>query len=295
VRRADSGAAAEPNDDADSGSTLRDEQLQRVFNLLRASSGVDFRQYKLPTIERRLHRRMVLHRITKVESYLRRLQEDAGEVEALYQDLLIHVTRFFREPDSFRALAEHILPQIVARKDRDDPIRVWVAGCSSGEEAYSVTIALLENLGDRVNAIPIQVFATDVSEHAIEQARNGAYPESIAVDVSPSRLRRFFTKSEGGYRVTKTVRDLCIFARQDLARDPPFSKLDLVVCRNVLIYDLDPAASGLVGVPLRLEAGRLSLSSAMPRPSARCPTCSRSRTSGTASTGRRRATRCSRR
>jgi two-component system CheB/CheR fusion protein len=236
LHRADPVPAAEHDDDADGRATLRDEQLQRVFKLLRKASGVDFRHYKLPTIERRLQRRMVLHRITRVETYLRRLHEDPGEVQALYQDLLIHVTRFFREPDSFRALADHILPQIVARQDGDGPIRVWIAGCSSGEEAYSITIALLENLGDRVNAIPIQVFATDVSEHAIEHARNGIYPESIAVDVSPERLRRFFTKSDGGYRVTKAVRDLCVFARQDLARDPPFSKLDLVVCRNVLIY-----------------------------------------------------------
>ena len=128
----------------------------------------------------------------------------------------IHVTRFFREPESFQALTEQILPEIIAHQAGDNPIRVWVAGCSSGEEAYSVAIALLEALGDRANTVPIQIFATDVSEQAIEQARNGSYPENIAADVSPERLRRFFTKVDGGYRIIKLVRDLCIFARQNL-------------------------------------------------------------------------------
>lgn len=222
--------------EAEGTSLLRGEQMQRIFALLRASSGVDFRHYKLPTIERRLQRRMVLHKLTHIDQYLKHLQDHPGEVQALHQDLLIHVTRFFREPDSFSALADHIFPDVIERQNGDNPIRVWIAGCSSGEEAYSVAIALLESLGDRMNSIPIQVFATDVSDHAIEHARNGTYPESIVVDVSPERLRRFFTKVDGGYRITKIVRDLCIFARQDLARDPPFSKLDLVVCRNVLIY-----------------------------------------------------------
>src|SRR6185369_17212778 len=118
----------------------------------------------------------------------------------------------------------------IANQRGDHPIRVWIAGCSTGEEAYSVAITLLDCLGDRASAVPIQVFATDVSENAIEHARSGMYPSSIAADISPERLRRFFTKTDGGYRVTKMVRDLCIFARQDLSRDPPFSKLDMVVC-----------------------------------------------------------------
>ena len=239
----------EDRDDAtETEPPLRDEQLQRVFTLLRASSGVDFRHYKLPTIRRRLQRRMVLHKITRVDAYLRYLQEHPGEVQALHQDLLIHVTRFFREPDSFQTLAEHVFPEIFAHQSGDNPIRVWIAGCSSGEEAYSVAIALIESLGDRMNVVPLQVFATDVSEHAVEHARNGVYPESIAVDVSPERLRRFFVKVEGGYRITKTVRDLCIFARQDLARDPPFSKVDLIVCRNVLIYMTAVLQSRLLGI-----------------------------------------------
>ena len=236
LRRPPLAPIEKPGDEQDASPLLRDEQLERIFTMLRTSSGIDFRHYKLPTIERRLQRRMVLQKLTNIDQYLQYLQDHPGEVQALHQDLLIHVTRFFREPDSFTALAERIFPDIIDRHTGDNPIRVWVAGCSSGEEAYSVAMTLLETLGDRVDSAPIQVFATDVSDHAVEHARNGTYPESIAVDVSPERLRRFFTKVEGGYRVTKTLRDICIFARQDLTRDPPFSKLDLVVCRNVLVY-----------------------------------------------------------
>ena len=147
------------------------------------------------------------------------------------------MTRFFREPESFEALArEGVSRHCSTAVLRDQPMRVWVPGCSTGEEAYSLAIALLESSGRRSADVPVQIFATDVSERAIEQARAGIYPESIAADVSAERLRRFFTKIDGSYRINKPVRDLCVFARQDLTRDPPFSKLDLIVCRNVLIY-----------------------------------------------------------
>jgi two-component system CheB/CheR fusion protein len=213
------------------------EQWQRVFQLLRNSSGVDFTHYKQPTLHRRLQRRMVLQKTTDVAQYLRHLEQNSQELKNLYQDILIHVTRFFREPDSYEALNTMIFPQIVDhRRESDEPIRVWVPGCSTGEEAYSVAIALLEYLGDNAASTPVQVFATDVSETAVEQARAGIYPETIIADVSQERLRRFFNKSEGRYRISKAVRDVVIFARQDLTRDPPFSKLDLIVCRNVLIY-----------------------------------------------------------
>jgi two-component system CheB/CheR fusion protein len=214
----------------------RREHLEQIFTMLRTLTGVDFRRYKRPTILRRLQRRMVLHKITRVEEYLTFLRENLGEVHALYQDILIHVTRFFREPDSFAAIATHVLPKIVAARRDGQLIRVWVSGCSTGEEAYSVAIVLVEFLGERLGTVPVQIFATDVSEAAIEHGRAGLYSESIVADVSSARLRRFFTKVDGGYRISKTVRDLCIFARQDLTRDPPFSKLDLIVCRNVLIY-----------------------------------------------------------
>jgi two-component system CheB/CheR fusion protein len=197
---------------------------------------VDFRQYKRPTIERRVSRRMVLHRLTRLEQYVRFLEKNPAEVQALFQDVLILVTRFFRDPEAFEVLRSTAFPRILDEHKDDGPIRVWIAGCSTGEEAYSVAMLLLEFLGDRESSLPIQVFATDVSESAVEQARNGVYPASIASDVSPVRLRRFFTKVDGGYRISKGVRDVCIFARQDVTRDPPFSRVDLIVCRNVMIY-----------------------------------------------------------
>jgi two-component system CheB/CheR fusion protein len=213
-----------------------DADLTRIFAMLRISSGVDFRHYKLPTILRRLQRRMALHKITSIAGYVRYLEETSSEILLLYQDILIHVTRFFREPESFEALAAQAFPEIAKLRRGETPIRIWVCGCATGEEAYSVAIALLEYLGDQAGMSPIQIFATDVSETAIEAARNGVFTDAIAADVSPDRLRRFFTRVEGGYRVGKSVRDLCVFARQDLSRDPPFSKLDLILCRNVLIY-----------------------------------------------------------
>jgi two-component system CheB/CheR fusion protein len=219
-------------------SGITDSHLTRIFALLRAATGVDFRHYKLPTIIRRLHRRMAIQKISGVDRYLRLLEEKPAEVALLYQDILIHVTRFFREPASFEALTAHVYPRLLSGRDSDAPLRVWVCGCATGEEAYSVAITLLEYLGDGSSsaAIPIQIFATDVSESAIEFARNGIYPGSIDGDVSPERLQRFFVKVDGSYRVSKMIRDLCVFARQDLTRDPPFSRIDLILCRNVLIY-----------------------------------------------------------
>jgi two-component system CheB/CheR fusion protein len=239
---------------------LDPEHLKRVFAIVRGATGVDFTHYKLPTIRRRLARRMVLHKITDLADYVTLLREQSGEVQALYADVLINVTRFFREPESFQALIDKALPDILAahganhggggRRRRavalaaggaagdahPTPLRVWVPGCSTGEEPYSVAIALLEQLERLGIDLPVQIFATDVSEAAIEHARAGVYPESIAADVTPGRLRRFFNRVDGNYRISKSVRDLCIFARQDLTRDPPFSRLDIVVCRNVLIY-----------------------------------------------------------
>src|SRR5262245_1588930 len=215
---------------------LADAQLREVFDLLRPASGVDFRHYKLPTIKRRLYRRMSLHRVNDPADYVKLLRTDANEVRSLYQDLLIHVTRFFREPESFEALAQDVFPAILEGRSPDQPIRVWVSGCATGEEAYSLAIALTEYLQRDHSDKRVQIFATDVSETAIEQARTGLYPLSIEGDVTADRLRRFFTKHDGGYRVTKMIRDLCVFARQDLTKDPPFSRLDLILCRNVLIY-----------------------------------------------------------
>src|SRR5262252_4222632 len=215
---------------------VTEDELQQVFEALRPVSGVDFRHYKLPTIKRRLFRRMALHRLNEVGEYVRLLRRDPAEVRSLYQDLLIHVTRFFRDPESFEALAREVFPAIVQGRAPDQPIRVWVSGCATGEEAYSLAISLVEFLQKNQIDSPVQIFATDVSEVAVEQARTGVFPPSIEADVGADRLRRFFTKHDGGYRVTKMIRDLCVFARQDLTKDPPFSRLDLILCRNVLIY-----------------------------------------------------------
>jgi two-component system CheB/CheR fusion protein len=229
-------AYARTSDASSSDVSVTEAQLHDIFDLLRPASGVDFRHYKLPTIKRRLLRRLALHRLNDVNHYLRLLRSDAAEVRSLYHDLLIHVTRFFREPESFEALAREVFPAILEGRANDQPIRAWVSGCATGEEAYSLAIALVEFLQKHQLDTPVQIFATDVSETAVEQARTGVYPPSIESDVNSDRLRRFFTKHDGGYRVTKMIRDMCVFARQDLTKDPPFSRLDLILCRNVLIY-----------------------------------------------------------
>ena len=182
---------------------------------------MDFTHYKQPTIRRRLQRRMVLGKITDLDSYLRHLENTPGEVQSLYDDLLIQVTRFFRDPETYEALASRVYPAIAEGRLIDAPIRVWVPGCATGEEAYSLAITLLEHLGDSAASIPIQIFATDISDKAIDRARVGLYPESIAEDVKASRLRRFFSKVDGGYQVAKHVRDLCVFAHQDWPAIPP--------------------------------------------------------------------------
>ena len=222
--------------DVPSRSHLLETQYDTVMGLLRAATGVDFRRYKPTTIHRRLQRRMILHKLDGLGAYVEYVHENPAELHALYQDILIHVTRFFREPASFEALKERVLPTAMETCGGERPIRLWVCGCSTGEEAYSLAITVLEFLDDTRQDTPIQVFATDVSEQAIGYARDGIYPESIAADVSRERLERFFTQMDAGYRVNKRVRDVCIFARQDVTRDPPFSRLDLILCRNVLIY-----------------------------------------------------------
>jgi len=212
------------------------DDLNTIFFLLRSASGIDFSGYKPATITRRLKRRMALHKIEKLASYIRYLQSTPTELDALYQDLLIDVTQFFRDPEVFAALKEVVFPRLAQSTSPETPIRVWVPGCASGEEAYSIAICLVEFFGERTSSPPFQLFATDINEAALVKARAGVYPDTIAQDVSPERLRRFFTRTETGYRVSKPIRDLCLFARQDVTRDPPFSRLDLLSCRNLLIY-----------------------------------------------------------
>jgi len=216
------------------------ELLAQVFGLVRTVCGVDFSEYKSTTLRRRLARRMLLRRTPTLAGYFDLLHAEPAEVEALGRDILIHVTEFFRDPAAFDALAREVVPHILERHASGTPIRIWVPGCSTGEEPYSIAICLLEALGDRAEAIPIpipiQIFATDLSGQMIERARAGIYPDSAVKSLGPERLARFFTRSEGGHRISKSIRNLCVFVRHDLTRDPPFTRLDLVSCRNVLIY-----------------------------------------------------------
>ena len=204
---------------------------------LRNSSGVDFSQYRDTTIKRRTARRMLLRGFTSAREYATFLERDRGEAEALYRDVLINVTSFFRDPEMFEDLKRQVFPAIVNGKPEGPAIRVWVPGCSTGQEAYSIAMALLEFLDTAKTRRSIQIFATDLGDPALlDKARAGIYPESIEAEVSPERLRRFFIKEDRHYRIQKHVRDLCVFARQNLTVDPPFSRVDLVTCRNVLIY-----------------------------------------------------------
>lgn len=213
------------------------DALATIFALLRSAVSVDFSHYKPNTLDRRIQRRMVLYKVERLEDYAQYLRENPSEVKALYEEILIHVTYFFRDTEAFQLLKERVFASIILSKSAKLPIRIWVAGCSTGEEVYSIVISLLEFLSDKLTPPPIQIFATDISEMAIDKARSGIYPENQMVEVSAERRRRFFNAIEGGgYQISKAVRDLCVFARQDLGSDPPFSNLDLISCRNVLIY-----------------------------------------------------------
>ena len=215
---------------------LQGDSLTKIFALLRNQSHVDFGHYKLTTIKRRIARRMVIHKKKKLEDYFVFLQSNPQEIRALFADILINVTEFFRDPDVFTALKKQILSKIIKNRPAGTPIRIWVVGCATGEEAYSVAMALLEVLGDAAQKTAIQIFATDISESSLQKARAGAYPESIRKNVSQERLNRFFEKTETGYKIAKHIRDICLFSRHDVTSDPPFSKLDLICCRNLLIY-----------------------------------------------------------
>jgi two-component system CheB/CheR fusion protein len=214
----------------------RGSEMDQIFRLLKQVRKVDFSDYKPATIRRRILRRMALGRVENLRDYLKMLQENPKEIEALHHDILINVTNFFRDPDAFEALQELVYPVMLQARQASDTLRIWVPGCSTGEEAYSHAISLIEHV-NKVNAdVAIQIFGTDISEEAIRTARTGIYRESITTDVSPARLRRFFSKVERGYQISKTVRDMCVFATQNVFNDPPFSHMDLVSCRNVLIY-----------------------------------------------------------
>lgn len=213
-----------------------EESLKIIFRHLRNSCDIDFTHYKRGTVTRRLARRLALHELEGVADYVALLDRDPAEAHAFCQDLLIRVTSFFRDAETFEALGESVLPHLMAGRSAHTPLRIWVPGCSTGEEVYSIAICLVEYLGELVTQTPIQIFGTDVSNTAIEIARAGIYIENIARYVSEERLRRFFVKVDSNYHIAKSIRDLCIFSRQDITRDPPFSRIDLVSCRNLLIY-----------------------------------------------------------
>lgn len=212
------------------------DALNRVIALLRKVSGINFAEYKQLTVKRRIMRRMALLKVDKLDDYVAYLRQNRAELTALQQDILINVTKFFREQQAFDTLKKEIFPSIISTAEPNAPIRLWVPGCSTGEEAYSLAIALLEFLEDNAVNRQIQIFATDINETVIEKARVGIYPKTITTDVSPARLSRFFVEVEQGYQVSKTIRDICVFARQDIGQDPPISRVDLVSCRNVMIY-----------------------------------------------------------
>ncbi|HKE84187.1 MAG TPA: CheR family methyltransferase [Vicinamibacterales bacterium] len=219
--------------------------LREIFARVRTRTGHDFTNYKRATVLRRIERRIGVHQLTDLPSYAHFVQERPEEASALLKDLLISVTSFFRDPDAFAALERTVLPRIFASKGEDDQVRVWVAGCATGEEAYSIAMLLTE-FGANVPGGPsLQVFATDIDEAAVAIAREGLYTLNDAADVSPERLRRFFTKEGERYRVRKEIREIVLFAHHNLIKDPPFSHLDLVSCRNLLIY-LNRAAQNRV-------------------------------------------------
>lgn len=212
------------------------DPLREILTVLKVLTGHDFSNYKRPTLLRRVARRLQVHELTDMESYVTLLRENNDEAQALLRDLLISVTNFFRDKEAFAALEQDIIPRLFVNKTSNDTVRVWSCGCATGEEAYSLAMLLSEYAGKQSDAPKIQIFASDISEEAIRVAREGRYDDSLVADMSPERLQRFFVKDGKGYRVKKEIRDLVLFAPHNVLRDPPFSRLELITCRNLLIY-----------------------------------------------------------
>lgn len=216
------------------------KNFQKIFTLLRGAKKIDFSQYKPSTLHRRIHRRMMIRNVVTLSQYVDLLESHPSEVDDLYRDILISVTRFFREHAMYEALAR-IESDLIQSRDSNAPFRIWTAGCATGEEAYSMAIVMAEVFEAAGRSTPIHLFGTDISEIAIERARSGVYSDLIQQEVSTERLRKYFTRVEAGYRISKSIRECCVFARHDLTRDAPFSQIDLVTCRNLLIYLGSPA------------------------------------------------------
>lgn len=216
--------------------TETDEDIKVIIQLVRKAIGVDFSNYKINTIRRRIIRRMLLFKLETLKEYIQYIRQHPEEMPQLYSDLLINVTTFFRDPETMTYLSKVLFPRIISEKAPREPIRIWVPACSTGQEAYSLAMLLIEALGDKVSSVTIQIFATDLSEMAVAKARQGSYTRGEVMDVSTRRLQRFFTKTDDNYRINRAVRDLCVFAPHNILKDPPFSRLDLISCRNLLIY-----------------------------------------------------------
>ena len=213
--------------------------LAQIVELLHHATGVDFSHYKFNTLFRRVTRRLVFHKLDTLPEYVKYLRRTPAEAEALFQDILISVTNFFRDREAFETLKSTVFPRLLAGRSPHDPVRVWTIGCSTGQEAYSLAMAYTEAAEAAGSSVPLQLFATDLNPACIEKARTGVYPKDVAQDVSPERVRRFFTEVDGNYRISKSIRDACVFSRHNVLADPPFSRIDLISCRNLLIY-MDP-------------------------------------------------------
>ncbi|MDI1229257.1 MAG: chemotaxis protein CheB [bacterium] len=211
------------------------ENYNRILAVVHTHTGADFSSYRDTTIRRRITRRMILAAKDDFADYADFMDTTPGEIDALYNDILINVTSFFRDPDVFKNLKTEVFPEMT-KGERSAPIRIWVPGCSTGQEPYSLAMALFEFMDEKSIHIPIQIFATDLDEDALQKAREGLYLDTIEAEISPERLKRFFTKENGKYRIAKSLRDICTFAKQNVVADPPFSRVDMVSCRNLLIY-----------------------------------------------------------
>jgi len=219
-------AAAEVEDDSE-----LDPHVEEIFSLLKSQTKIDFAEYKQSTIRRRIQRRMDAVKLNDFQSYLNHLKKNPEEIQNLYNDILINVTEFFRDPESFEALKKHAFPAFIKDRPPRAPIRIWVPGCSTGEEAYSIAIALTEYMQEKKKSYPVQIFATDISEAVIQKARAGHFEETIKSNLSKKQLETYFEKTERGYKISKGIRDLCLFSKHDVTSDPPFAKLDLISCR----------------------------------------------------------------
>lgn len=224
------------NEDAGPVTLDDDAHFKSIIALLQARLGHDFRGYKKGTLERRIVRRIGLRNVQNMSEYLDYLRENDKDAEHLYRDLLISVPSFFRDPESFEALETSVITKLVEQKTGEEQIRVWVPGCATGEEAYSIAMLFIEKLDEANKHCPIQIFASDLDDKALAIGRTGTYPANLVADLSPERLQRFFIKQDGGYQVSKELRETVTFASQNVITDPPFSKLDLISCRNLLIY-----------------------------------------------------------